>query len=291
MSEPFLKLKARYPFFLANAPKMSQSFLAVEDKFNSEKITEVALASNQDIEMAISAACTAAPLLRKQPLFERKATLASCIQQFENRKEELARTLCLEVGKTIRDARGEVGRLIDTFTLALEEVGKLNGEVMSLSTTPRGVGYQGFWKRVPIGPCSFISPFNFPLNLTAHKIAPAIAVGCPFILKPASKTPVTSLILGEILAETNLPKGTFSILPCPREGAELFTTDERLKLLSFTGSPEVGWEIKSRAGKKRVVLELGGNAACVVDQSADLQRVQSAFSCRNRKTQSRGSEG
>jgi acyl-CoA reductase-like NAD-dependent aldehyde dehydrogenase len=126
------------------------------------------------------------------------------------------------------------------------------------------------WKRVPIGPCSFISPYNFPLNLTAHKIAPALAVGCPFVLKPASLTPVGALIMGEVLAETDLPEGAFSILPCRRDGADLFTTDERLKLLSFTGSPGVGWELKARAGKKPVILELGGNAACVVDEDADL---------------------
>jgi acyl-CoA reductase-like NAD-dependent aldehyde dehydrogenase len=125
-------------------------------------------------------------------------------------------------------------------------------------------------KRVPIGPCSFISPFNFPLNLAAHKIAPAIAAGCPFVLKPASRTPIGALLIGEILAETDLPPGAFSILPCHREGAELFTTDERLKLLSFTGSPSVGWDLKARAGKKKVTLELGGNAACIVDVDADV---------------------
>lgn len=271
MSSPLLKLKTRYPFFVANSPKTSGEFLPVTDKFTGEILTEVALATNQDIHGAISAACQAAEVLKKQPLYERKAILASCIEQFEKRREELAKILCMEVGKTIRDARGEVGRLIDTFTLALEEVGRLHGEVMSLSTTSRAVGYHGFWKRVPVGPCSFISPFNFPLNLTAHKIAPAIAVGCPFILKPASRTPISSLILGEILAETSLPKGAFSILPCSREDADLFTTDERIKLLSFTGSPEVGWNMKNRAGKKRVVLELGGNAACIVDKTADLQ--------------------
>ena len=123
---------------------------------------------------------------------------------------------------------------------------------------------------MPVGPCSFISPFNFPLNLAAHKVAPAIAVGCPFVLKPASLTPLGALIIGEVLAETDLPKGAFSILPCKRTGAELFTTDERLKLLSFTGSPDVGWDLKSRAGKKKVVLELGGNAACIVDETADV---------------------
>jgi acyl-CoA reductase-like NAD-dependent aldehyde dehydrogenase len=127
------------------------------------------------------------------------------------------------------------------------------------------------WKRVPIGPCSFITPFNFPLNLAAHKIAPALAVGCPFVLKPASLTPIGALLIGEVLAETDLPQGAFSILPCRRDGAELFTVDERLKLLSFTGSPEVGWDLKARAGKKKVVLELGGNAAVLVDADADLK--------------------
>jgi acyl-CoA reductase-like NAD-dependent aldehyde dehydrogenase len=141
---------------------------------------------------------------------------------------------------------------------------------MALDISPRAKGYSGMWKRVPIGPCSFISPFNFPLNLAAHKVAPALAVGCPFVLKPASLTPIGALIIGEVLAETNLPEGAFSILPCRRDGADLFTTDERLKLLSFTGSPGVGWALKAKAGKKKVVLELGGNAAVVVDESADL---------------------
>jgi acyl-CoA reductase-like NAD-dependent aldehyde dehydrogenase len=126
------------------------------------------------------------------------------------------------------------------------------------------------WKRVPIGPCSFISPFNFPLNLAAHKIAPALAVGCPFVMKPASRTPLGAIIIGEVLAETKLPKGAFSILPAARDGADLFTVDDRLKLLSFTGSPEVGWDLKARAGKKKVVLELGGNAAVIIDADADI---------------------
>ena len=179
--------------------------------------------------------------------------------------------LCIEAGKPIRDSRGEVTRLIDTFRVAAEESVRIHGEVLNLEISARARGYQGMYKRVPIGPCSFISPFNFPLNLVAHKVAPAIAVGCPFVLKPASRTPVGALIIGEILAETDLPKGAFSILPCRRDDADQFTTDERLKLLSFTGSPEVGWALKSRAGKKKVVLELGGNAACVVDADTDLE--------------------
>ncbi|MEM9878542.1 MAG: aldehyde dehydrogenase family protein, partial [Pseudomonadota bacterium] len=144
------------------------------------------------------------------------------------------------------------------------------GEVQPLDISARAKGYQGMWKRVPIGPCSFISPFNFPLNLAAHKIAPALAIGCPFVMKPASKTPLGALIIGEILAETDLPKGAFSILPATRDGADLFTTDDRLKLLSFTGSPAVGWDLKAKAGKKPVVLELGGNAAVIIDHDADL---------------------
>ena len=141
---------------------------------------------------------------------------------------------------------------------------------MPLDISARAKGYSGMWKRVPIGACSFISPFNFPLNLAAHKVAPALAVGCPFVLKPASLTPIGALIIGEVLAETDLPIGAFSILPCKREGATLFTEDERLKLLSFTGSPAVGWQLKAKAGKKPVVLELGGNAAVIVDEDADI---------------------
>ena len=146
----------------------------------------------------------------------------------------------------------------------------MTGEVQPLDISPRARGYQGMWKRVPIGPCSFIAPFNFPLNLAAHKVAPALAVGCPFVLKPASRTPLGAILMGEVLAETSLPKGAFSILPASREGADLFTVDDRLKLLSFTGSPEVGWDLKARAGRKKVVLELGGNAAVVIDRDADL---------------------
>jgi len=156
-------------------------------------------------------------------------------------------------------------RLIDTFEIAAEEATRQGGELMNLEISPRSKGYRGVFQRVPIGACSFISPFNFPLNLVAHKIAPAIAAGCPFVLKPASRTPLGALVIGEVLAEADLPKGAFSILPCHRDAADLFTTDDRLKLLSFTGSPDVGWALKAQSGKKKVVLELGGNAACVVE--------------------------
>ncbi|MCK5620466.1 MAG: aldehyde dehydrogenase family protein, partial [Candidatus Krumholzibacteria bacterium] len=167
--------------------------------------------------------------------------------------------------------RGEAGRLIDTFRVAAEESVRINGEVLNMEISERARGYEGMWKRVPIGVCSFISPFNFPLNLAAHKVAPALAAGCPFVLKPASLTPVGALIIGETLAETDLPEGAFSILPAKRTGAALFTEDPRIKLLSFTGSPGVGWDLKARAGKAKVVLELGGNAGCIVDEDADVE--------------------
>jgi len=265
-----LKLKSQYPFFLANRPEMNREVFDVTDKFSQKSIAQVSAASVSAIEKAIHSGVKASSEMANLSLFSRKKILQHCANRIQERKEEFAQILTLEVGKTIRDARGEVDRMIETFSLAFEEAGKLYGEVSQLDRTQRGVGYQGFWKRVPVGLCSFISPFNFPLNLTAHKIAPAIATGCPFILKPASRTPISSLLLGEILAETELPEGAFSILPCSRENADLFTLHDSLKLISFTGSPDVGWKIKSRSGKKKVVLELGGNAACIVDETAQI---------------------
>jgi len=264
-------LKTNYPFYLANKPVQPNSDLEVFDKYRGELLTKVALAGTDDINKAIAAAENSFEPLKELRPYERQKILQHCVDRFTERFEEFASVLCLEAGKPIKDSRGEVTRLIDTFRVAAEESVRMNGEVMNLEISPRAKGYRGMYKRVPIGPCSFIAPFNFPLNLAAHKIAPALAVGCPFILKPASLTPLGALMIGEVLAETDLPEGAFSILPCHREGADLFTTDERLKLLSFTGSPEVGWKLKSKAGKKKVVLELGGNAACIVDEDADLE--------------------
>lgn len=263
-------LKQNYPLFLANEAKQPNTDLEVIDKYTGEIATRVALADQATIEAGISAAVEAARPMARMASYERQAVLQHCVDRFRKRAEELAYALCVEAGKPIRDSRGEVTRLIDTFRIAAEESVRIVGEVQPLDISPRARGYQGMWKRVPIGPCSFISPFNFPLNLAAHKIAPAIAVGCPFVMKPASRTPLGAIIIGEVLAETDLPRGAFSILPTSRDGAELFTTDERFKLLSFTGSPEVGWNLKARAGKKKVVLELGGNAAVIIDADADL---------------------
>ncbi len=263
-------LKAVYPLYLANEAKQLNTNLAVTDKFTGKVVTRVALADAVTIDAAIAAAAAAAEPMARMAAYERQDVLAHCVKRFQERQDELAYALCVEAGKPIRDSRGEVSRLIDTFRIAAEESVRITGEIQPLDISARNRGYQGMWKRVPIGPCSFISPFNFPLNLAAHKIAPAVAVGCPFVMKPASRTPLGAIIIGEVLAETKLPKGAFSILPASRNGADLFTTDDRLKLLSFTGSPDVGWDLKARAGKKKVVLELGGNAAVIIDADADL---------------------
>lgn len=263
-------LKDQYPYYLANEAVQANRDLAVTDKYSGEVKTHVAVADAAAIDQAIAASVSATSAMAALPAYERQRILNHCVSRFTERAEELALMLCIEAGKPIKDSRGEVTRLIDTFRIAAEESVRMHGEVQELEISARARGYRGMWRRVPIGPVSFISPFNFPLNLAAHKIAPALAVGCPFVLKPASKTPLGALVIGEILAETDLPKGAFSILPCSREGAELFTTDERLKLLSFTGSPGVGWALKAQAGKKKVILELGGNAAVVVDADSDL---------------------
>ncbi len=263
-------LKESYPFYLAGRAEQPNLDLVVTDKYSGEPATRVAMASADHIDAAIARAVEATEPFGALKAYERQAILDHCVARFRERFDELAMALCIEAGKPIKDSEGEVSRLIDTFRIASEESVRIYGEVMPLDIAERAADYQGFWKRVPIGPCSFISPFNFPLNLAAHKVAPALAVGCPFILKPASLTPIGALIIGEILAETEIPPGAFSILPCRRDGAELFTTDERLKLLSFTGSPGVGWALKAKAGKKPVILELGGNAAVVIDRDADL---------------------
>lgn len=264
-------LKESYPYYLASEPHYANTDLDVTNKYTQEVATKVALADADVIDKAIAAAEKAQPAMAAMAPYERQAVLEHCVKRFTERADELAQALCIEAGKPIKDAKGEVSRLIDTFKIAAEESVRINGETVNLEISARAKGYQGMTKKVPIGPCSFISPFNFPLNLAAHKVAPAIAAGCTFVLKPASRTPIGALIIGEVLAETDLPKGAFSILPCSRDGADLFTTDERLKLLSFTGSPDVGWALKAKAGKKPVVLELGGNAACVVDEDADIE--------------------
>ncbi|HEV7491359.1 MAG TPA: aldehyde dehydrogenase family protein [Rhodanobacteraceae bacterium] len=253
-----------YPYYLANRPQQPNTDLAVLDKYSGRVAARVALADAKAIEKAIIASVKAEAPMRAMPPYARQQVLQHCVARFEERHDELAMALCVEAGKPIKDSEGEVTRLIDTFKVAAEEAVRIDGEIINLEISERAKGYRGFVQRVPIGACSFITPFNFPLNLVAHKVAPAIAAGCPFVLKPSEKTPIGALIIGEILAETDLPKGAFSVLPCHVDDADPFVSDERLKLLSFTGG-QIGWKLKAKAGRKKVVLELGGNATAIVD--------------------------
>ena len=257
-------LKPTYPLYVANVAESPNADLEVRDKYSGEVATRVAMADAATVERAIAAAVEAAPAMAALPAYRRQAILEHCVARFRERAGELAEALCVEAGKPIKDARGEVTRLIDTFRIAAEEATRIEGQTVDLEISERGRGYRGIWKRVPIGPCSFITPFNFPLNLVAHKVAPAIAAGCPFVLKPAGKTPVGALIIAEVLAETDLPKGAFSVFACDNDVATPLVEDDRIKLLSFTGGL-IGWDFKARAGRKKVTLELGGNAACIVD--------------------------
>ncbi len=268
-------LAAEYPYYLAGRPRTSKLGLDVTDKFSGAVVARVALADREAIEAALAAGEAAAPAVRAMPPYARRDALRECVVRLRERTNELAYALSVEAGKPARDARGEVGRLIDTFDIAAEEAVRIDGDAANLEITPRALGYRGFTKLVPVGLCSFITPFNFPLNLVAHKVAPAIAAGCPFVLKPSERTPITALILGEVLSRVGLPPGAFSVLPVKLDDVAPFIEDPRVKLLSFTGSSAVGWALKARAGRAKVVLELGGNAACIVDQDQgqDLDQV------------------
>jgi acyl-CoA reductase-like NAD-dependent aldehyde dehydrogenase len=257
-------LAPSYPYYLANKPVAPNSDLEVLDKYSGKRATTVALADGAAVERAIAAAHDARRAMADFPPDARRDVLEHCVRRFGERQEDLALALCIEAGKPIKDARGEVTRLIDTFRIAAGEATRIGGDVLNLDVSERSRGYRGMTKRVPIGACSFITPFNFPLNLVAHKVAPAIAAGCPFVLKPSERTPIGALIIGEVLAETHLPEGAFSILPCSTDDAARLVEDERIALLSFTGG-QIGWQLKARAGRKKVTLELGGNAACIVD--------------------------
>jgi glyceraldehyde-3-phosphate dehydrogenase (NADP+) len=207
---------------------------------------------------------------RTLPAYERGAILRNISGGIKARREEIGRTIALEAGKPIRDALVEVDRAVLTFRLGAEEAERIVGETIPLDLMPASKGRIGITRRFPIGPIAGISPFNFPLNLAAHKLAPAIASGNPIVLKPPSKDPLTMLTVAEIVEEAGAPAGSVSILPMTRELGDRMVADERFKLLTFTGSPSVGWRMKERAGKKKVVLELGGNAGVIVDRTADL---------------------
>ena len=252
--------------------------LEVQNPYNEEVFAKTYLAGKDELELAISAAQKVEKTMRDLPSYERYEILMQIAQGLKDQIDEISQILSDESGKPMRYAKGEILRSIQTFTVAAEESKRLPGEVMSLDWTPAGKGKQGVVRYFPVGLVAGISPFNFPMNLAVHKIAPAIASGCPIILKPSTNTPLSTLALAKIIDKTSLPKGAVSILPMSRTEGNQLVTDDRFKLLSFTGSPHVGWMMKAQAGRKKVLLELGGNAGMVVTKSADLETaVQKAL--------------
>src|SRR4249919_4180491 len=227
-------------------------------------------ATEAQYDEAVEAAVAAFQVTRTLPAYERGRILREVSAGIRARREELGRLIALEAGKPIRDALVEVDRAVLTFRLGAEEAERMTGELIPLDLLPSSKGRVGITRRFPIGPIAGISPFNFPLNLAAHKVSPAIASGNPIVLKPPSKDPLTMLTVAEIIEEAGAPAGSVSILPMSRELGDRMVSDPRFKLLSFTGSPSVGWRMKERAGKKKVVLELGGNAGVIVDKSANI---------------------
>ncbi|WP_120430909.1 aldehyde dehydrogenase family protein [Acinetobacter baylyi] len=263
-----------YPLYVAGKPVKTGQWLEVQHKYHHELYARVALADAKIIEKATVAAVKAEAEMASLKPYQKQQILLHCVRRFIEEKNLLTDILIAEGGKPRNAAAAEVERLINTFQLAADATTQMDcGRILPLAVTPVAAAYQGMVRRVPLGAISLISPFNFPLNLTAHKIAPAIAAGCPFVLKPASLTPISAIKIAEILAETDLPKGAWSILPCERAAADILVTDDRFKLLSFTGSDQVGWDMKARAGRKKVTLELGGNAAVMIEPDTELNET------------------
>jgi acyl-CoA reductase-like NAD-dependent aldehyde dehydrogenase len=260
-----------HPIFLAGRWVESPDPLVITNPADPDVPAGATFHATEDqYEEAVEAAVAAFDVTRSLPAYERGAILRNISAGIKARREELGRLIALEAGKPIRDSLVEVDRAVLTFRLGAEEAERMYGELIPLDLMPASKGRVGITRRFPIGPIAAISPFNFPLNLAAHKLAPAIASGNPIVLKPPSKDPLVMLTVAEIVEEAGAPAGSVSILPMTRELGDRMVADERFKLLTFTGSPSVGWRMKERAGKKKVVLELGGNAGVIVDKSADL---------------------
>jgi len=260
----------REAFFIGGSWRMSDRVRPVVNPYEGKTVAEVCQASAAEIEEAIGAAVAAFEEMRRLSSRERSGILAAASRDLGARREEFAHLITSETGKPISFSRVEADRAVFTLQVASEEASRLEGSMLPLDLVPGSEGRMALVRRFPIGPVAAITPFNFPLNLVAHKLGPAFAVGNPVVLKPSSSAPVTALALARIFEATGLPKGGLNVVPCLSDEAGQLVEDTRLKLITFTGSPAVGWALKSRAGKKKVTLELGGNAAVVVDASADV---------------------
>ncbi|HEX6644857.1 MAG TPA: aldehyde dehydrogenase family protein [Gemmatimonadales bacterium] len=258
------------PFLLDGELVARKERWEIRSPWTGEPVGAASVGTAADVRAAIDAAVRAAPEARRMPAHARSDVLARIRAGIEDRREELARVLALEAGKPITAARTEVTRMLATFQDGVEEAKRITGELIPLDAVPAGAGRTGLVRRFPLSPISAITPFNFPLNLAAHKLAPAIACGASIVLKPPPQDPLTTLMLAEIIASAGYPKGAVSIIPCSVEDAAPLIDDPRVRMISFTGSARAGWAIRARAAGKKVALELGGNAAAVIGPDADL---------------------
>lgn len=263
----------KYRFYARGEFRSSKDILEVTNPYSGKVAGITSLAGKPELEKAVEKALSVKEELTDLPSGEKYEILMQIASRLKKQRHLFGELIATESGKPIRYALGEVDRGIQTFVVAAEECKRIPSEYLDLEWTPAGEGREGILRYFPAGLVAGISPFNFPLNLAVHKLAPAIAAGCPIILKPSSSTPLTTLKLAEIMDATELPKGAVSIMPMSRETGNSLVTDERFALLSFTGSPAVGWKMKSEAGRKKVVLELGGNAGVIVSESADPEKA------------------
>ncbi len=271
MAEMTIALVATHGFFVDGHWLEDGDILDVRAPYDGSVIARFVQARREHAQAAIAASVKAFGTTRRLPAFERQRVLRRVAQSIAERRDEFSRTLAQEAGKPIKLARIEVDRAVFIFNVAAEETTRIYGEYLPLDWQESTAGRWGMVKRFPLGPIAGITPFNFPLNLVAHKVAPAIAAGCSMVLKPAPQTPLSALLLAECVQQAGWPDGGLNVLPLSNEDASLLVTDERIKLISFTGSVPVGWDIKRRAGKKKVALELGGNAGAIVHSDADLE--------------------
>lgn len=258
------------PFLSAGRWQHTATTAKIFNPFDGRLLAEVCQAGSGEIEAAVQSTIEGARLMRNQPSHARSALLHKIADLLHARRDDCARIMAEEAGKPITDARREVGRAVQTFTVAAEEAKRIGGEVVPLDWTPGTEAYWGVTRRFPLGAILGITPFNFPINLVAHKVAPALAAGNAILIKPAPQTPLTALLLGELALEAGLPPGALNVVPCGNDMAGRLVADTRFKLLSFTGSAQVGWMLKAKSGKKKVVLELGGNAGVIIEPDADL---------------------
>lgn len=259
-----------YEIYVGGEFRTSKHKLDVSNPFTGKIFAQTYNACYLDIEEAIGKAENVKEEMRNLPAFQRYEILKTIAEKLTERRKNFAEIIAMEAAKPIIYALAEVDRAITTFAIAAEESKRIPREYLGLDWTPQGEGKEGMVKYFPVGLVAAIAPFNFPLNLAVHKVAPAIAAGCPVILKPASHTPLATLELAKIIDATTLPKGAFSVLPMERELANKLVRDERFGLLTFTGSPDVGWKMKKDVGKKKLILELGGNAGVIVTSTADI---------------------